>query len=417
MLNITAPSRRGACPTLDAPMQTGDGLLARVRIAGNGLTPTRLSGLAQLAIAHGNGIVEITARGNLQVRGLTPASAPLFARTVSDSDSLPIETGLVVDISPLAGDDPAEMADPRQLAESIRTAAAPMDGKLGPKVSVVIDGGGQISLAALKADIRLLAIDDTQWAVTLGGGKPQVMDADGAVSATIAVLGALAALGVEARAVDLFPTSHMPSPPPNLPREEVGAVSRTGQDLAPKTGPAPSPLRGGLGWVGHTLEILNGHTIPITLPFAQIHGSALMALADLAAKAKLATIRLAPNHTLLLDNAPAGLVTAATELGFITDPADPGLRVRACVGTEGCASGHIAARRLGANLAPLIPPGKHLHVSGCAKGCAHPRPADMTLVGRADGIGLVFHGRAGDTPDEIVDEAGLIPALARQEGR
>jgi len=415
VINITAPNRRGACPTLDAPMRTGDGLLARIRIAGNRLAPSQLAELARLAIAHGNGIVEITARGNLQVRGLTQASAPLFARAAGAG--LPIETGLVVDISPIAGDDPAERADPRPLAEAIRKAAAPMEGKLGPKVSVVIDGGGQVALAALKADIRLLARDDRHWAVTLGGGKPQVMDEDGAVSATLATLGALAALGVEARAVDLFPAQRMPSPPPNLPSKGGGAASSLGLDFAPKAGPTPSPLRGGTGWGGHTLEILNGHTAPIALPFAQIHGDALIALADLAAVAKLATLRLAPNHTLLLDNAPASLIVVTTGLGFITDAGDPRRRVSACVGTEGCASGHIAARRLGAALAPHIPPGRHLHVSGCAKGCAHPRPADVTLVGRADGIGLVFHGRAGDTPDEIVDEAGLVPALARREGR
>jgi precorrin-3B synthase len=412
---VTNPNRRGACPTLDAPMQTGDGLLARMHITGNRLTPPQLAELARLAIAHGNGIVEITARGNLQIRGLTPASAPLLARAVSTS--LPIETGLVVDISPLVGDDPTEKTDPRPLADAIHKAAVPMEGKLGPKVSVVMDSGGQISLAALKADIRLLAVETNRWAVTLGGGKPQVMDAEGAVSATIAVLGALAALGIEARAADLFPASRVPSPHPIPPRKGEGAGPVLDAISSPSLDAAPPPLRGRMGGGGHTLETLSGHTTPIPLPFAQIHGSALIALADLAAAANLNTIRLAPNHTLLLDNAPAGLITAATELGFITDPADPRRRVSACVGNEGCASGHIAARRLGATLAPHIPPGKHLHVSGCAKGCAHPRPADITLVGRADGIGLVFHGRAGDTPDKIVDEAGLVPALARREGR
>lgn len=382
---IIGPARRGACPTLDAPLQTGDGLLARVRIAGNRLTPHQLAELARLAIAHGNGIVEITARGNLQIRGLTPTSAPLLARAVSAS--LPIETGLVIDVSPLAGDDPDEIADPRPLAECIRKAAAPMTGRLGPKVSVVIDSGGQISLTALKADIRLSATSTLHWAVTLGSGKPQVMDADGAVSAVIAMLGALAALGVEARATDLFPASG-PLPP------------------------HPIPPSKGTGGRGPTLETLNGHTAPIALPFAQIHGKALIAFADLAAFAGLTTFRFAPGHALLLDNAAPSLIADAARLGFITDPADPRLRVSACIGSEGCASGHIAARRLGAALAPNLPEGKHLHVSGCSKGCAHPRPDDVTLVGRADGIGLVIAGSAGDTPSHILDEPGLIPALA-----
>ncbi|MCR6673419.1 hypothetical protein [Devosia ginsengisoli] len=96
-----AASRRGACPTLDAPMQTGDGLLARLRIKGGRLTPAQLARIAALAAEHGNGLIEITARGNLQVRGLTAASAAPFARA---TDALvKIERGLVVETPPLAG--------------------------------------------------------------------------------------------------------------------------------------------------------------------------------------------------------------------------------------------------------------------------------------------------------------------------
>ena len=38
--------RRGECPTLAAPMQTGDGLLARLNPVDGGLTPAQLIGLA-----------------------------------------------------------------------------------------------------------------------------------------------------------------------------------------------------------------------------------------------------------------------------------------------------------------------------------------------------------------------------------
>ena len=40
----------------------------------------------------------------------------------------------------------------------------------------------------------------------------------------------------------------------------------------------------------------------------------------------------------------------------------------------------------------------NLHVSGCAKGCAYPRPA-TTLVGRNGRYDVIRHGRAGDRPD------------------
>jgi len=42
---MTAELRRGACPTLKAPMQTGDGLLARLNPVAGGLSPKSLIGL------------------------------------------------------------------------------------------------------------------------------------------------------------------------------------------------------------------------------------------------------------------------------------------------------------------------------------------------------------------------------------
>ncbi|RWF68806.1 MAG: precorrin-3B synthase, partial [Mesorhizobium sp.] len=54
-----------------------------------------------------------------------------------------------------------------------------------------------------------------------------------------------------------------------------------------------------------------------------------------------------------------------------------------------------------------------LHISGCAKGCAHPGPAALTLVGGENGAGLVVDGTAKALP------AGYRPGYdaARGVGR
>lgn len=373
-------------------MQTGDGLLARIRIVGASLAPTELAALAKLADQHGNGLIEITARGNLQIRGLRSDTAPTFADAVAAL--LPIETGLAIDISPIAGDDPEEIVDPRPLADAIGKGAAGLAGRLGPKVSVVIDGGGQISLNQLKADIRLRAQPGNSWAVTLGGGKPQHMDDEGAVATALAVLGALAAIGPEARATDLFPVG-----------EQVwGAESSAASRVL-------------VHWRSR-LELMKGHSRAIALPFGASRSAEIIALCAAAMASKVTRIRLAPEHILLLDNAPDTLIAQAAELGFITKADDPRNRISACIGSNGCASGHIAARDLAVQLAPRLPVGQTMHVSGCLKGCAYPRAADVTLVGQADGIGLVFGGRAGDTPSKLLDAAALgAGAVPFQGGR
>ncbi len=375
-------------------MPTGDGLLARIRVAEGSLAPADLAALAKLADQHGKGLIEITARGNLQVRGLRTDTAPAFAEAVAEL--LPIEHGPTIDMSPIAGVDPTEIADPRPLAETIGKGAAGMAERLGPKVSVVIDAGGQISLDQLKADIRLLAQSDNSWAVTLGGGKPQRTDAEGAVATALAVLGALAAIGPEARATDLFPE-----------REDITAADS----------PAPSPAWGALPLWRSRLDLVHGHSRAIALPFGAARSTEIIALCGAAIASVCNNMRLAPNHGLLLDNAPDDLIAQARELGFITGADDSRTRVSACIGNQGCASGHIAARDIAAQLAPRMPAGQSLHVSGCSKGCAHPRPANVTLVGRADGIGLVFAGRAGDTPSKLLDAAALAGTFPFQGGR
>ncbi|MGB4907800.1 MAG: precorrin-3B synthase, partial [Tabrizicola sp.] len=64
----------------------------------------------------------------------------------------------------------------------------------------------------------------------------------------------------------------------------------------------------------------------------------------------------------------------------------------------GCPQALGDTRTLARQLAPLLPKGQILHLSGCAKGCAHPGPADLTLTATAQGYDLIRHGSASDTP-------------------
>ncbi len=68
---VSASMRRGACPGLSAPMATGDGLLARLTPSGSTIALDAFAGLCAAARTHGNGIIEITSRGSIQIRGLS----------------------------------------------------------------------------------------------------------------------------------------------------------------------------------------------------------------------------------------------------------------------------------------------------------------------------------------------------------
>jgi precorrin-3B synthase len=92
-------------------------------------------------------------------------------------------------------------------------------------------------------------------------------------------------------------------------------------------------------------------------------------------------------------------------LGLITDATDPRLRVTACTGAPGCPQALQPTRDLARALAPQVPPGQHLHVSGCAKGCAHPKPADLCLVATASGFDIIPNGRAQDPAQASFDRS------------
>ena len=85
-------------------------------------------------------------------------------------------------------------------------------------------------------------------------------------------------------------------------------------------------------------------------------------------------------------------------LGLVTHVDDPLLRIAACTGAPACPEAHAETRALAASLAPHLAPDDRLHVSGCAKGCAHPGPSDITLVGTQDGFNLIRHGTPRDAP-------------------
>jgi precorrin-3B synthase len=391
-MNVVAPVRRGACPSLSAPMATGDGLLVRLNPVDGSIAPGQLAEIARAAGRFGNGMLEITARGSLQIRGLTDASAPLLAVFV-DGLGIDVRAGVPVETAPLAGLDPQEIADPRPLAAAIRAGIARLElaERLGPKVSVVVDGGGRSMLDGVKADVRLTAElqgGGVVWRLALAG------DAAGAVvvsllpeaDAATAVLEKLAAIGTKgrkARARNLLSEpSHSLAPPG---RAEGGV---TGREAAMLPFGTPIPLTD------------SRIALRVALPFGSVDVATLAGFADALASPDIAELRLCPERSLLIlctsDRQFLAARAAATSAGLITDASDPRLAIVACAGAPACASGHYATKALAeavARDAPhLLPIGAKLHLSGCAKRCAEPSGVSIALIGREDGCAIVANG-------------------------
>jgi precorrin-3B synthase len=408
-------TRRGACPALSAPMQTGDGLLVRLNPVAGGLSPKSLIGLCEAAEACGNGVVEVTARGSLQIRGLTEHSASPFAQAV-DRLGISVRTGVPVQTGALAGVDPDEIVDPTALAESIRTgiSRARLDVRLGPKVSVVIDGGGRTALAEVAADVRLTAVEacgELNWLVAIAGdartARPLgIARGDKAASvAALALLSEIAGMGRSARARDLSSDSLHVAPLAYAITSTFGGAKE--RDTARSL-------------IGNT-SLRDRHVaVGIALPFGHTTAKLLKAFAETAEQLGIEDIRPAPRRTLVAICQSAvqaeTLRKTAETLGFVTSPDDPRQAISACPGAPQCASGYIPARKIAAEIAEkysdMLDGSVHLHVSGCAKGCAHPAAAGLVMVGGDSGTGLVGNGTARDEPLGFVESDGARRAFA-----
>jgi precorrin-3B synthase len=90
--------------------------------------------------------------------------------------------------------------------------------------------------------------------------------------------------------------------------------------------------------------------------------------------------------------------------------------VVACAGAPICASADIAARsiapQIAAAAAPHLDGSFKIHISGCAKGCAHPGPAALTVAGTSSGCALIANGTTRDAPFKIVATNELPAAVA-----
>lgn len=381
---------KGWCPGALRPMRSGDGLVVRIRPHGGRLSRAQAAGIADIAECFGNGLMDLTNRANLQIRGVSDAGhGPLIAE-LAPLDLIDADAGaealrnIVVTPFWVAGDDTASLVTELELALAARRISLPV------KFGFAVDCGPARALADTSADIRIerdaagglivradgaargcpvarsdavkLALELAEWFIASGGAT----NGRGRMAAHLAV-GATLPVGLTGLAV---PARTLPSPRPGL-------------------------LAGG-ALVGFALGQLKSTT-----------------LRNLAATAD--GLRLTPWRMLFVE----GLREMPKGDGLVTQADDPILRVIACSGAPSCREALAETRALAAELAAYVPVDSRLHVSGCAKGCAHPGPAPLTLVATADGFDLIRDGSARDVPVlRGLDHGQIVadPSLLRRIG-
>lgn len=398
---------QGWCPGALRPMQSGDGLVVRIRPRSGAFSPHELRVLADAARHLGNGHIDLTRRANLQLRGVSESSLPslhdVIARLGLLDDSPDGEAVRNVMISPLAGIDPAEVLDARGVGRELarRLASEESLWALPSKFGFIVDGGGVLSLAEQRADVRLVAIvhgPEAAFAVGLEtrSGTEWLGSISPDAAATAAIEIGTAFINVASRE----PRQRMR----DLSDEgfsSIRSVMRSRLDILPKN-PRKAALllnrRVGL------IELGAGRfAVGIAAPFGRVETEQLRKLTDAIVAHGGEEIRLSPWRAFYagLPSRPSAqsILDAAARDGLIIDPRDPLLQIEACPGAPGCSSTTLDTRGDGRRIAGLLPRFRFagtVHVSGCAKGCAKSGPADLVLVGSEGHYGIVRNGSARD---------------------
>lgn len=360
---------KGWCPSAHRPMQSGDGLIVRIRPRGGRLSAAQARAIADLAARHGNGLIDLTGRANLQLRGVRvkshePLLAELAGLGLVDPDA-DVEAQRNILVTPFW----REGDDTRAIAAELEHALGECRLDLPAKFGFAVDCGPERALARAPADIRF----------ERGADGRVIVRADGAsYGRSVAKAGAIT-LAVEL--ASWFLASGGASDGRGRMSAHLGQGARPPDAIAgcvPPAGTLPRPSPG-----------VCAPGALVGFVFGQMQSAALKFLAE-----RGAGLRMTPWRMILVE----GLRDMPQHDGLITRADDPFLRVIACTGAPGCERAHAETREFARTLAPSVPADARLHVSGCVKGCAHPGPSTITLVATTDGFDLVRDGSARDAP-------------------
>lgn len=432
-----SPRIKGWCPGAWQPMASGDGLVVRVRPPLGRLSAAQAVLLADLATRYGSGTLELSNRANVQLRGVDPQQhgavlQALAAAQLLDADARQEQLRAIV-IDPLHQPGDGVLASAQALQSALQQAPEEVLQGLPAKFGWLVAGPQHTLLATVPADVRLLCLPAEHgtsaphpWWVQPEGVN-QALAAptlEHAIACVLLLAGWSAAQARQRRAQGLHPgrmasqlaayhSEHQRLPDWPLP---PGVRWHT-QSVPPPGGDAePAP-----GWTAPTGYL-------VAAPLGRVSAPALARLAQAllhtaGAHGTPPGLRITPWRMLCIEGVAsptadewtqqAGLDQAAH---WITTPTDPRLRISACTGAPGCDQALAPTQALALALAPQVPAGSHLHVSGCAKGCARQRPATVTLraqrstdaEGRAHtSFAVVREGTAGDAACLELPASGL----------
>ncbi len=353
MVPRTAPD---ACPGALSLHEAADGGLARIRLPGGAISATALRGLAELAASYGDGRLELTSRGNVQLRAL-PASPAGFADAVAALGLLPSATHERVRnivASPLAPELATYVRDlDRELCA--RPALAGLPGRF----LFGFDNGS--------GDIRSLAPD-----LTATNGELLGLRADDVVEAML--IAAQAFLDERAaQKSQAWRLAELTDGPARVASRVAKALGLAAVEPRPIPDPPPEPAG--------AIQLNDGrYSVVVLAPLGRLTTDQARLLSEHAEE-----LRITPWRSVVVPDLadPAPVLAAAQNAGLGVDRDSPWYGLTACTGRPGCAKAlaDVQTEARAAERTDTLP----VHWSGCARRCGRPQIPHRDVLATTDG--------------------------------
>lgn len=364
---VRGDSENDRCPGALQVHQAADGALARIRLPGGRISAPQLAALADTATRFGSQSMELTARGNIQIRGIADATA------VADAVAA---AGLL----------------PSAAHERVRNiVASPLSGRVGPYRDIrpwIVDLDTAIQAEPALAELPgrfLFSLDD-------GRGDVSGLCADVGVHVvgdTVALLLAGRDTGIRIADADVVPTMLAVATRFNEVRDNAWRVSELTDASALIEGLAipvepgrtwPPVTRPPVGWIGQD----DGRvTLGAAVPLGVLEATVALYLAAIEAP-----MVITPWRSVFVCDLEEGIADVALRVlapqQLIFDENSPWLDVSSCTGRPGCAHSLADVRADAAKSVETAEPGTHRHYVGCERACGSPSTGQV-LVATSNG--------------------------------
>lgn len=399
----STPLRPSACPGLLRIVPALDGGICRIKLAGGSITAGQAQAVADAAQRYAHGVIEVTNRANLQIRGIGDQQDALIDTLLGaglgpnnpDSDDV---RNLM--FSPTAGLDPQMLLDVRPLAAQILAALEnnPRFHDLSPKFALSLDGGEGLVMLEHPHDLWLSAMD-VGGKILFGFGLAGCPAQDSPLAAVpvvnaLELVLAVLALFLDAARPEQVRMRHLLAESSSQQLLEQ-LQQRLSFDLlidqkvtSWRRLPVTSNQHIGIYPQHESDKVAVGGVAPL----GRLDPLMLSAVAHLAADFGDGSLRLTPWQSLLLPNIPIKhaphVLQALKAAGLLCSSEQPLAQIIACTGSTDCAKGQAdtkADARLLAGQLQRSGISRAVHLSACKRSCAAAHLASVTLLAVSPG--------------------------------